>query len=187
MSRLTTDLSQYNNSWYRPGSKLKRGLWYICNLLFLNTYWFPFQGIKIAVLRMFGAKIGKQVVIKPKVNIKYPWLLHIGDYSWIGEQVWIDNLAEVSIGRHVCISQGALILSGNHNYTSPGFDLMLKPISIENGAWIGARATVVQGTQVKSHAVVTANSVASGELKAYGIYQGHPVQWIKERKIEASL
>jgi putative colanic acid biosynthesis acetyltransferase WcaF len=179
-----SDLSVYDNSWYRPGSGVKRLLWYLCNAIFLNNYWFPFQGVKRFVLSFFGAAIGKGVVIKPKVNIKYPWFLELGDHCWIGEGVWIDNLAQVTIGSHVCISQGALILSGNHNYKKPGFDLMLKPIAIEDGVWLGAKSIVTQGVSCGTHAVLTAGAVATNDLDSYGIYAGNPAQKVKERLIE---
>lgn len=122
----TVDLSLYNNAWYNTGaSVIKRTLWYFANSAILNNSFIPFSRIKIKVLRLFGAKIGKGVVIKPSVNIKYPWNLKIGDYVWIGENVWIDNLVEVSIGDNVCISQGAMLLCGNHNYKKTSFDLMV--------------------------------------------------------------
>ena len=99
---------------------------------------------------MFGAKIGEGVIIKPKVSVKYPWKLEIGANTWIGENVWIDNLDVVKIGSNCCLSQGALLLSGNHNYKKKSFDLLVRPITLEDGAWVGARAIVVQGVVMKS-------------------------------------
>ena len=105
---LKTDLKKFNNAWYDPGASwLKRALWYYINTFFFNSS-FPFYTIKFFLLHLFGAKIGKNVVIKPKVNIKYPWKLTIGDNCWIGEEVWIDNLSEVIMGESVTLSQGAL-------------------------------------------------------------------------------
>lgn len=73
---------------------------------------------------LFVAKIGKVAVIKPLVNIKYPWRLKIGNNVWIGENVWIDNLDDVTIANNVCIiSQFSLLLSGNNNYKEQSFDL----------------------------------------------------------------
>lgn len=177
------DLSSYDNRWYNPGSGLKRLLWYYCNLIFVKNRYQIFGGIRKFLLRLFGAKIGQGVVIKPGVNIKYPWFLQIGDHVWIGEGVWIDNLAMVKIGDHVCISQGALLLTGNHDYKKSTFDLMTKPINLETGSWVGAKSTVAPGVNLKSHAVLTAGSVASSDLQAYGIYQGNPAELIKERSI----
>ena len=134
---------------------------------------------------MFGAKIGTKVVIKSRVEIKYPWKLTIGDYAWIGEHVWIDNLDHVSIGDHTCISQGALLLTGNHDYKKSSFDLMVKPIVIEEGAWIGAKAVVTQGVTVGSHALLTVGSVASRNLEPFSVNKGNPAIKVKDRKIEA--
>lgn len=130
---------------------------------------------------MFGAKIAANVMIKPKVNIKYPWYLTIGKNAWIGENVWIDNLTEVTIGPNCCISQGALLLTGNHNYKSTLFDLMVAPITLEEGVWIGARSTVCPGVVCKSHAILTVNSVATQNLAPYSIYSGNPAQFIRNR------
>lgn len=182
---MNTDLSLYNNVWYHPGGNaLKRFAWYFTNvLLFINPL-NPLSGLKVRVLRLFGARIGKGVVVKPGVNIKYPWRLEIGDYSWIGENVWIDNLAEVKIGSNVCVSQGAMLLCGNHNYKKVTFDLMIGGITLEDGSWVGAQAVVCPGVTVHSHAVLGVNSIAHRDLEAYGIYQGNPARKVRERKIE---
>ena len=132
---------------------------------------------------MFGAKIDRGVVIKPGVNVKYPWHLSVGDYAWVGENVWIDNLTQVSIGNHACISQGAYLLTGNHDFTKNTFDLIVKSVTIEDGVWIGAKAIVCPGVTAESHAVLTAGSVATKNLAAYTIYSGHPAAAVKERSI----
>ncbi|MCE7065995.1 WcaF family extracellular polysaccharide biosynthesis acetyltransferase [Dyadobacter sp. CY326] len=176
-----TDLSRYDNSWYQPGSFIKQLLWYVTNRLFINTY-LPYpMAVKRFFLTLFGAEIGKGTVIKPKVNIKYPWFLAVGEHTWIGENVWIDNLTMLTIGSNVCLSQGCLLLTGNHDFTTSTFDLIVKPITIENGAWIGAKATVCPGVTVRSHAVLTVDSVATSDLEAFGIYQGNPARFAKTR------
>ena len=177
---MRTDLSQYDNSWYQPGPKVKRIIWYFINLLFFKSA-FPFSGLKAGLLRAFGARVGRGVGIKPHVSIKYPWFLTIGDYTWIGERVWIDNLTDVVIGANVCLSQEAYLLTGNHNYKKPTFDLMLGKIVLEDGVWIGARAVVCPGVTCYSHAVLTVSSVATQNLEAYGIYTGNPAEKIKQR------
>lgn len=164
-------------------SKLKQLLWYMVNTIFFKSSFSIISGIKIFLLRLFGCKIGKGVVIKPCVNIKYPWKLSVGDYSWIGEEVWIDNLCEVTIGNSVTLSQGAMLLTGNHDYKLESFDLILKSIKLEDGVWIGAKAVVCPGVVCESHAVLTVASVAVKNLEAYGIYQGNPAQFLKQRVI----
>ena len=178
---MKTDLSKFDNSWYDAGSSLKRGTWFMINALIFQNPIVPFVGLKRLLLRVFGAKIGKGVIIKPTVNIKYPWNLTIEDYAWIGEHVWIDSLGKVFIGKSACISQGALILSGNHDYKKENFDLIIKEIRIEDGVWIGAKSVVCQGVVCKSHAVLTVGSVATKDLEAYSIYQGTPAVKLRER------
>lgn len=183
MSDLKTDLSAYNNDWYRPGGGLKRAVWYFVNIFFFKSSLFPFYGLKASLLRIFGATIGKGVLIKPNVNIKYPWLLKIADHVWIGEGVWIDNLAEVAIGSNACISQGALILCGNHDYTDTKFGLIVSPVVLEDGVWIGANSIVPGGTVCESHSVLAAGSVSRGVLESYTIYRGNPAVRVRERAI----
>lgn len=176
-------LQQYDNNWYRPGAKIKIWLWIFINVLFFNNGLAYFNSLKCRLLRLFGARVGKRVLIKPSVNIKYPWFLQIGDDAWIGEKVWIDNLGLVTIGNNVCISQGALLLTGNHNYTKPFFDLMIGNIILEDGVWIGAKSIVCPGVTCKTHSVLTVSSVATTDLDSYGIYQGSPARKIKVRII----
>jgi len=180
-----TDLSGYTTGSFSTGAGVvKRTLWYYVNLLFFISPVLPISALKLALLRMFGAKIGRGVVIKPAVNIKYPWKLSIGDYSWIGEKAWIDNLDQVSIGSNCCISQGAMLLCGNHNFKKAGFDLITLPITLEDGAWIGAHSVVCPGVTCKSHSVLAVNSVATKNLEPYFIYQGNPAIQVKERIID---
>jgi len=180
-----TDLSLYDNSDFEVGKGFFiRTLWYFINAFIFKSYCFPFSKLKVIVLRLFGAKVGKGVVIKPNVNIKYPWKLAVGDYSWIGEEVWIDNLAVVSIGSNCCLSQGVFLLCGNHNYKKSTFDLMTLPIILEDGVWIGAKSIVCPGVTAKSHSVLAVNSVATSNMEAHFIYQGNPAKEIKKREIE---
>ena len=108
----------------------------------------------------------------------------IGDYCWIGENVWIDNLTEVRLGNNVCLSQGSFLLTGNHNYKKTTFDLIVGEIILEDGVWIGAKSVVCPGVICKSHSILSVNSVASKNLGAYFIYQGNPAKKVRERIIE---
>ena len=175
------NLKNFDNSEYEPGNFLKRSLWYVLSEVFFNTF-VPFPSlIKSTILKIFGAKVGTSIIIKPRVRIKYPWFLEIGDYSWIGEDVWIDNLDYVIIKENVCISQGAMILTGSHNYKDKKFNLITKKIIIESGAWICAKSVVLQGVTCKSNSILSTLSVAVSELDANSIYKGNPAIKVKER------
>lgn len=177
----TVDLSLYNNSSYQPGNSFKRLLWWIFSYAFINTF-FPWPiFLKTSILRAFGASIGSKVTIKPSVNIKYPWFLTIHDKVWIGEKVWIDNLTNVTIGSNSCLSQGAMLLTGNHNFKKTTFDLILGEINLEDGVWVGAKSTVCPGIHMKSHSILTVGSVLTQNTEAYTVYQGNPAQIVRKR------
>ncbi len=181
---MKVDLSTYNNGWYKPGNPLKRILWHYINLIFLKSGWFPFYGLKVFLLKLFGAKLGTGILIKPFVNIKYPWFLTIGNNVWIGEEVWIDNLAQVTIGDHVCLSQGALLLTGSHDYRSTSFDLTAKKIALQNGVWICAKAVICPGVTCHEQSIVTAGSVITADCEANSIYKGNPAIKLKIREMK---
>ncbi len=182
---MAVDLSQYNNSWYNAGaSKIKIALWFLVKGLFFINPLFPFVGFKVWLLRLFGARVGNGVVIKPSVNIKYPWSVEIGNHVWIGELVWIENHCKVVIGNNVCLSQGSVIMTGNHDYKKTTFDLVIKSVTLDDGVWIGTNAIVCPGVHCGSHSILTVNSVANKNLDPYWIYQGNPAEKVRERKME---
>ena len=184
MNKETSLKKEFDKKGFNAGaSSLKIICWYFISLCFIRSGIIPFSTIIVLILKMFGAKIGNDVRIKPGLYIHYPWKLSIGDHSWIAE-CRIENLAQVTIGANVCVSQQAMLLTGNHNYKTVGFDLITQPIVLENGAWIGARAIVCPGITIKSHAVLTVGSVATKDLEPYSIYQGNPTIKVKDRIIK---
>lgn len=181
---MPSDLSKFDNSWYHPGRSIcVRLLWHLTNAFFLQNPLNLSSGLKVFLLRLFGAKVGQGVVLKPAINVKYPWNIEIGDHSWIGEEAWLDSLGLIRIGNHCCISQGVYCCTGNHDWTDPAFGLIVKPIIIEDGAWIGARATVLPGVVVKSHSVITAGSVLAKDTEVYSVYAGNPAVKVTVRKM----
>lgn len=187
MSPATTRLAEFNNAWYSPGASIpKRALWMLAEQLFLATP-FPWpSAVRCGVLRAFGARVGRGVVIKPRVRVKYPWNLSIGDHSWIGEGVWIDSLAKVTIGANACLSQDCMVETGNHDWSTPTFDLMVKEVVIEDGAWAAVRSLLLPGARLASHAVLSGGSVLSGQSEPYGIYVGNPAVKVRDRAIRDS-
>lgn len=178
------NLSAFNGSGFDKGAGgMKITMWYFVNALFVRAAWNPFMGIKVVLLKAFGARIGSNLVIKNNVTVKYPWKLTVGDNCWIGEDAWIDNLDSVTIGNNVCISQGAMLLTGNHDYTTYNMPYRNAPITIGDGAWIGAKTVVCPGVAVMENAVLTVGSVVTKDMEANGIYQGNPAVKVRERNI----
>ncbi|TKC08639.1 WcaF family extracellular polysaccharide biosynthesis acetyltransferase [Pedobacter frigoris] len=161
-------------------SKFKIASWYLTSLFLFQSGLMPFSNILVFILKIYGAKIGKDVRIKPFIHIKYPWKLSIGDHSWIGA-CQIENLDSVTIGSNVCISQNVMLLTGNHNYKEALFDLITKPIILEDGVWICANAIVCPGVTAYSQAVLCAGSVTSSDLKASYVYRGNPAMALRKR------
>jgi len=185
--RGTVRLADFENAWYDPGQPvLVRLIWLAVNRVFFLS-WLPWPySVKRGALRLFGARIGKGVVIKNRVNIKYPWNLSVGDHAWIGEAAWIDSLAKVTIGANACLSQGCTIETGNHDWSSPSFDLRVEAVVVEDGAWAAVNSLLLPGARLASHAVLGAGSVLSGNTEAYGIYLGVPATKVKERVIRTA-
>lgn len=183
-------IKEVQNKLYKPTLKIGRGKfiqisWYFVNILFFANPLVTSSKIKSFLLRLFGANIGNGVVIKPSVKIKFPWKLKIGDDTWVGENVWIDNLFQVTIGDNVCISQGSLLLTGSHDHTKEAFDFIANEIVIENGVWIGAKSIVAGGVICKSHSILGINGVAETNLEPYLIYKGNPAIPVFKRNIES--
>lgn len=177
-----------NNALYKTtiaigASRLKQVTWYFTNIFVFKHALLPVSGFKVWLLRLFGAKLGKGVLIKPSVNIKFPWKLKVGDNTWIGEEVWIDNLSDIEIGSNVTLSQGAMLLTGSHDHTRERFDFVSYPIILEDGVWIGAKAVVFGGITCRSHSILGLNSVAERNLEPYTIYKGNPAVPVIKRII----
>ncbi len=182
------DASKVRLNEFNPSIGLNRGvnkftevIWYLFKILFfLNPIPFP-QKFKAFLLRLFGAKVGKGTVIKPRVNIHMPWKLEIGDNTWIGEEVFILDFELIKIGSNVCISQRAFLCGGNHDYRDPAFSYRNGPIVIEDGAWVGACCFIGPNVTIGTDTVVSASSVVTTTLKPNSIYRGNPLTFVKKR------
>ena len=178
------DLSRFNNDWYSPGSFFKRASWFVINIIFFKSS-LPYPNVlKVFLLRLFGIRAGNGIVIKTNVNIKYPWFLELGNNVWMGENCWLDNLGSVKIGSNVCISQGAFIFSGNHNYKKETFDLLVRDIVIEDGVWVGAKSIICPGVTLKTHSVISVGSIITADTEPYSIYKSFTTKKIKARAID---
>jgi putative colanic acid biosynthesis acetyltransferase WcaF len=167
---------------YTTGAGIVRQvLWFFVGQPLLRSWLVPFSRVKVIVLRTFGAVIGRGVRIKPGIRVKFPWRLTVGDHCWLGEDLWIDNLAEVRIGDHCCLSQGVYLCTGSHDWSRDTFDLITGPITVHDHAWIGAKAVVAPGLTIGEGAVLGLGSVATQSLDAWTIYLGSPAQPVRQR------
>jgi putative colanic acid biosynthesis acetyltransferase WcaF len=177
------DLSTFDNSWYSPGrGKIIASMWFFFGLPIIRSSINPSSSLRRFVLRLFGARIGSGVVIKPGVRVKYPWRLAVGADSWIGEDCWIDNLEQVTIGNNACLSQGAYLCTGNHDWSDSAFGLMTKPITIGDGAWIGAMSVIGPGVVLGQCAVAFVGSVVTSSIPAFEMHAGAPARLTRTRK-----
>jgi len=147
-----------NQKIYEKKNFLVHILWFLINNLFFNSF-IPFNNLKIKILRIFGAKIGNDLIIKNYVKIKFPWKLIVGNNVWIGEEVWIDNISDVIIESNCCISQGVYICTASHNFKSEAFDLITENIIIGESSWIGAKSIILLGARVPKNSFVKAGSI----------------------------
>jgi putative colanic acid biosynthesis acetyltransferase WcaF len=152
----TKSISELNLASFTPPripnspSLFVRVIWYVVNAVIFRSSFVALMPsrIKAAILRVFGAAVGRGVVIKPRVDIKAPWFLEMGDHVWLGERVWIDNHTSVRLGSNVCVSQGAYLFTGNHDWSDPSFAFFCRPITIGNSVWITAFSVVKPGSDV---------------------------------------
>ena len=174
MTRIRLDHFDASRNLDRGRPVFVEGLWYACKMVFfLSAIPWP-SWLKRGLLRVFGAKIGAGVVIKPRVNIHMPWRLKVGSHTWIGEEVFLLNFASVRIGAHACVSQRAFLCTGNHDFRDLEFAFRSGPISVGDGAWVGAGVFVAPGVDIGDEAVVSAGSVVLKTLKGGMICSGNP-------------
>jgi putative colanic acid biosynthesis acetyltransferase WcaF len=181
---VAVDLSRPDVRGYRPGRPfVVRALWLVVEALVLRNPILTSYGLKRATLRLFGARIGRNVLVKPSVAVKYPWHLSVGDNSWIGERAWLDTVVPIRIGANVCVSQGAYLCTGNHDWSDPRMGLVTGEIVLEDGSWVGAFARVGPGVTVGREAVVALGAVLVEDAEPHGVYVGNPAVRVRERRL----
>lgn len=177
-------LNCYTTGDYTPGASIFKQLcWFFLGAPLVETRLLPFSGLKVCLLRYFGAKIGQGVRIKPGVKIKFPWRLTIGNDCWLGENSWLDNIAPILLEDNICLSQGVYLCTGNHDWNHPYFQLIPAPIHIKSGSWIAAKAIIGPGVVVGQGAVLCLGSVTNRSLEPMTIYAGNPSVPIKKRQV----
>jgi putative colanic acid biosynthesis acetyltransferase WcaF len=180
--------TRVRNDLFDPHEGFDRGrptwffaLWYMVKcVFFLSPLPWPSR-LKTFLLRCFGARVGRNVTFKPRINIHLPWKLVVGDHTWVGEEVCIINFAPIGIGAHCCLSQRSTLCSGNHDYQSANMRYRHGPIALHDGVWVGAGAFVGPDVTIGTDAVVTAMSLVNHSLEGGMVYAGQPCTAIRRR------
>ncbi len=179
--REPVDLSQAGaGNFRRTRSRFLEGLWIMVEFLLITNPLQLSSGVRVAVLRFFGARIGENVIVRPRLRVKFPWNLQVGNNCWIGEGVWIHNQGSLTIEDNVVVSQETFITTGSHDIHK-SMDLVIKPVLIRQGAWLTTRSIVLQGVEVGGNSILTPGSVANKSLPPNTIFGGNPARFIRER------
>jgi putative colanic acid biosynthesis acetyltransferase WcaF len=167
---------------FRGKSKIYVQLWWLAQALFINPSPQVFYGWRRFWLRLFGAQIGKKVLIRPSVKITYPWKVSIGNHSWIGDNVVLYSLGEIEIGSNTVISQKSYLCTGSHDYSKETFDIFAKKITIGNSCWLATDVFVAPGITIGDGAIVGARSSVFKDIIANSVHAGSPTKELKSRK-----
>jgi len=148
--------------------KIRIALWFLVQHLVFKRSFFP-ASKRSNLVRMFGASVGRHVIIRRGAKIHFPWNIEIGDNSWIGEEVWFINHEKVKIGSNVCISQRSIFCSGGHDYQSASLEYAHKPIEVKDGAWVCLDAKVLPGVTIGECSVVSAGEIVRRSIPDYSM------------------
>lgn len=165
-------------------TKLKLLLWHVINITVYR--WSPFfmRKFRVALMRMFGAKIDWSCSLNRLAIVDGPWFLSMGSHSSLQDGVWIRCRAPVTIGSKCCIGKDVYIMTGSHRLSSPTFELTTAPVVIGDSVWIATRSFVHKGSVIGEGAVVGACSVVAGEVEPWTVVGGNPAKFIKKRELQ---
>jgi len=174
---------QKSVSRFSKTEKLVRLIWNVC--------WFsvshlprPASGLRIFVLRLFGAKIGKHCLIEPGVKIWIPWQLHVKDFVAIGRNVELYNYGLITISSMTVVSQYCYLCTGTHDYEDPSMPLEWYPITIGSECWIAAGTWIMPGNSIGNGCVIGARSIVTKDMPSWMVCAGHPCKPIKKRVVK---
>lgn len=183
LSPVLQDLAHYQlpADWSPGASRWRQISWFVFGAPLVANRWLPGSAWRRWMLVAFGARLGPGCRIKPGLRVKFPWRLRTGAHCWLGEAAWIDNLAPVSLGDRVVVSQGAYLCTGNHQIRDPSFALEVRPIVLGSDVWVGAQVVVAPGTVVADGAVLGLAAVVAGSIPARAVLRGNPAQIVGQR------
>ncbi|CAG9181990.1 WcaF family extracellular polysaccharide biosynthesis acetyltransferase [Cupriavidus pampae] len=160
--------------------------WWVQSFLFHPSPRFA-NGWRRWLLRCFGARVGRDVLIRPSVKVTYPWKVTIGDYAWIGEDVELYSLAEIEIGNNAVVSQHSYLCAGDHDYRYSDFPIRGKAIRIADEAWVASHSFIAPGVTIGQGAVVAACSAVFRDMPAGMICMGSPCRPVRPRADDSPM
>lgn len=171
-----------------PGQRGRSGVyaqvwWIVQSTLFRCSPQFMY-GWRRFLLRCFGAKVGKSVIIRSTARVTYPWELEIGDFAWVGDDVELYNWSPIHIQENAVVSQRSYICTATHDYTDPSFPLTSKPITIEEQAWIATDCFIAPGVTIKRGAIIGSRSSVYSDMPEAMICIGNPAKPVKPRVMQ---
>jgi len=156
-------------------------LWFLCQDTLFRLSPIPFYGFRRWLLKLFGCKVGSGAIIRPRARFHYPWRIEIGDYSSIGDDVWLYSIGFITIGSQSIISQKSFLCAAGHDYKDPHFKTTVKPIVVGNGVWIAADVYIAPGVTIGDNSVIGARSSVFHDMPAGMVCYGNPCQPVKSR------
>lgn len=167
----------------RGRPKRVEAAWYLIKIVFFLSAWPWPVGLKVRILRAFGCEVGIGLVLRPRVNIHFPWRLTIGDHCWIGERTEILNLASVVLEDHCTLSHDVYLAAAGHDTSSASMAYKNRPIRIGRSAWVTTRAFVGPGVTVGEGAVIGAGAVVMRDVEPNSVMVGNPAVAVATRRI----
>ena len=159
---------------FRGRSAILVQLWWIVQSTMFGCSPQFMYGWRRLLLRLFGAEIGSNVLVRPSARVTYPWKLKIGNHSWIGDNVELYTLGPITIGNNAVVSQGSYLCTGTHDHLDLTFKIEALPIVVEDEAWIAAQVFITPGIRIGRGAVIGARSLVLADVPDGAIAMGHP-------------
>jgi putative colanic acid biosynthesis acetyltransferase WcaF len=182
------DLSRFRlPAGFRGRSAAFVQLWWIVQATLFRLSPQGLYGWRRCLLRLFGARIGCGVLVRPTVRITFPWKVSVGNNSWIGDDVVLYSLGPITIGANAVVSQKSYLCAGSHDPHSVSFDISAVPIRIGDECWIATDVFVAPGVTIGDGAVIGARSSVFHDIPAGMVCHGNPAVPVRPRHAEDSV
>jgi putative colanic acid biosynthesis acetyltransferase WcaF len=167
---------------YSTQEQIRRVLW-VFGLFAMRISPRPAFAWRRAVLRLFGARVGRHVNVYPSTRIYMPWNIELGDWTAIGEDAFIYSLGKVRLGQYVTLSYRSHVCAGSHDLNDPTLPLTKPPITLGDGVWVGTEAFIGPGVSVGNGAIIGARAVVTKNVGSQDIVAGNPATVIGRRRL----